>query len=47
MKELGSIYAKGRLGVTQDRQEAARYNEMAENSQADQARPIPYLNRQI
>ena len=33
MKELGSIYAKGRLGVKPDQQEAQRWNDMARKAE--------------
>ncbi|WP_257789327.1 hypothetical protein [Oxalobacter formigenes] len=33
MKELGSIYAKGRLGLQPDPQEARRWNDMAEKAE--------------
>ena len=36
MKELGSIYAKGRLGVKKDPQEARRWNELAKKAETKQ-----------
>ena len=33
MKELGSIYTKGRLGVKPDQQEAKRWNDMAKKAE--------------